>query len=166
MAAKRFISLTALAACLLAGAPAFAEPSLAERRAITAYEQGVYVDQVKAIQAAAGYELPLDVQWNTIALPDQSANYAQDGFWTQIYFVPLQKALSAIAVDDMGKQALKAKLSKVVVRYDEATAPSSAYQDGVAFDGGVLDLNFRPFSNVDDVNARADAIRKALEAKL
>ncbi|WP_165677905.1 hypothetical protein [Metapseudomonas otitidis] len=166
MVVKRFMSLTVLAGCLLAGAPAFAEPSLAERRAITAYEQGAYVEQLKAIRAAAGYELPLDVQWNTIALPDQSANYAQDGFWTQIYFEPLQKALSAIAVDDMGKQALKAKLSKVVVRFDDASAPYNAYQDGVAFDSGVLDLNFRPFTNMSDVDARADAIRKALEAKL
>lgn len=166
MAAKRLISASLLAASLLAGTSAFADPSLAERRAITAYQEGPYVEQLKAIQAAAGFEVPVDVQWNSIALPDQSQNYTQDGFWKQVYFTPLEKAFASVAVDDMGKQALKAKLSKVVVRYDEATAPSSNYPEGVAFDGGVLSLNFKPYTNVDDVDARAEAIQKALEAKL
>ena len=67
---------------------------------------------------------------------------------------------------DLLKQALAAELKSVRVRYDEATAPASAYADGVQFEGGVLTLNFRPFTNPDDLDARAQAIQQALEAKL
>ena len=66
----------------------------------------------------------------------------------------------------MGKQALAAELKKIVVHYDEATAPGSAYANGVSFAEGVLTLNFVPYNNVDDVDARAAAIQKALEAGL
>jgi hypothetical protein len=66
----------------------------------------------------------------------------------------------------MGKQAVRAKLRKIVVTFEEATAPATAYENGVKFEDGVLTLNFRPFTNADDVSPRAEAIRKKLEAKL
>ncbi|WP_353927042.1 hypothetical protein [Pseudomonas sp.] len=145
---------------------AVAAPSLAERRAVAAYQAGAYATQLKEIQAAAGFEVPVEVQWDSLALPGQEANYADEAFWTKIYFNPLSKALGTIATDEMGKTAVKEKLKNVVVRYDAATAPASNYDNGVTFTGGVLTLNFQPYSNADDVDARAQAIQKALEAGL
>jgi ABC-type Na+ efflux pump permease subunit len=143
-----------------------AEPSLSERRAITAYEQGAYAVLLKDIQAAAGFAVPVEVNWASIALPDQSASYANDDFWSNVFFVPLKKALAAAAVDDMGKQAVKAKLKKIVIHYDAATAPASAYADGVSFKDGALTLNFAPYTNAGDIEPRANAIQKVLEAGL
>lgn len=145
---------------------AVAAPNLAERRAISAYQDGTYATKLKEIQAAAGFDVPVEVQWDSLALSGQEKNYADEGFWTQIYFTPLSKALAAVGVDELGKEALKDKLENIVVRYDEATAPSGAYADGVTFSAGVLTLNFKPYNNVDDVDARAEAIQKALEAGL
>ncbi|QRY79444.1 hypothetical protein JVX91_28425 [Pseudomonas sp. PDNC002] len=154
-----------LLACAVSGV-ALADPSLAERRAITAYEQGIYASQLKEIQAAAGFAVPVEVNWNSIALPDQADAYASDDFWTNVYFVPLKQALASVAADDMGKQALKEKLKKITVRYDEASAPASDYAAGIEFKGGTLALNFKPYSNSTDIEARAKAIQSALEAAL
>lgn len=169
IASLRSLLVRSLMVGLVAGVTtgtAFADPSLAERRAITAYEQGTYATQLKDIQAAAGFAVPLEVDWNSIALPDQADAYASDDFWTNVYFVPLKQALAAVAADDMGKQALKEKLKQVAVRYDEASAPSSDYAAGVAFKDGTLGLNFKPYSNSTDIEARAKAIQAALEAAL
>lgn len=143
-----------------------AAPALAERRAIAAYQSDVYAGQLQAIQAAAGFEVPVEVQWDSLAIPGQAANFGLESFWTDVYFTPLTRALKAVTADDLGKQALAGKLKSIQVRYDEASAPASAYADGVQFDDGVLTVNFRPFTNPDDVDARAQAIQQALEDQL
>lgn len=163
--AVSLLSASLLGLALVAGSVQ-AAPSLAERRAIAAYQKDTYEDQLKAIQTAAGFEVPVEVQWDSIAVPDRSDRYADEGFWTKIYFTPLVKALQAVAADEMGREALGASLKKIVVHYDEATAPGSAYANGVTFADGVLTVNFVPYNNVDDVDARAAAIQKALEAGL
>ncbi|GHU23903.1 hypothetical protein FACS189488_07420 [Betaproteobacteria bacterium] len=145
---------------------AMAEPSLTERRAITAYEQGAYAGLLKDIQSAAGFAVPVEVNWASIALPGQSESYGNEDFWTNIYFVPLKTALAAVASDDIGKQAVKAKLKKIVIHYDAATAPSSAYGNGISFKNGTLTLNFTPYTNAGDLEPRASAIQKELESGL
>ncbi|MES2820475.1 MAG: hypothetical protein V4812_15995 [Pseudomonadota bacterium] len=145
---------------------AVAEPNVSERRAIAAYQEGAYVAKLQEVQAAAGFDVPVEVQWNSIALSGYADSYADEGFWTGIFFTPLTQALKEVARDDMGKEALKDKLKSVVVHYNKDTAPASAYEDGVSFADGVLTLNFQPYSNVDDVKERAAAIQKVLEAGL
>ena len=66
----------------------------------------------------------------------------------------------------MGAESLKSKLKKVVVTYDESTAPASNYPNGVKFENGTLTINFMPFSNSGDVEPRSKAIAAGLEAKL
>jgi hypothetical protein len=158
-----------LAVALIAGgvmSSAMAELNLTDRRAVTAYEQGTYAKFLKDIQAAAGFAVPVEVKWESIALPEQSANYSDDDFWTRVFFIPLQKALAATAADDMGKQALKAKLQKIVIYFDQATAPSKNYAEGVTFKDGVLSINFAPYTNPDDIEDRVKGIQKVLEAGL
>src|SRR5690606_34515596 len=90
-----------------------AAPSLAERRAVATYQSDIYAGQLEAIQAAAGFEVPVEVQWDSLVIPGQSANFGLDSFWTNVYFTPLAQALKAVAVDDMGKQALAAELKSI-----------------------------------------------------
>jgi hypothetical protein len=75
-------------------------------------------------------------------------------------------ALKKITADDMGKQALKSNLKKVVVTYNKDTAPASNYATGLNFESGTLTINFQPYSNVDDIAPRPDAIQKLLESEL
>lgn len=155
--------LITVAGAFIQGAAAL---GLGDRRALESYQQTVYPAQLAAIQKAVGFELPIEVHWDAIAKEGEGANYQHEGYWTKIYFVPLIEALSKVAGDDMGKQAVKGKLKKVIVTFDDASAPSTAYINGVKFDGGVLTINFRPFTNVDDVKDRAEAIQLELEGKL
>ncbi|MDR1229749.1 MAG: hypothetical protein LBK55_12230 [Azoarcus sp.] len=149
--------------------PVLAEDlGLAERRAIAAYEKGPYVAILNDIQAAATFKVPVEVQWNTMARPGEAASYGDEDYWTNVYFVPLKKALAAVTVDDMGKKALTQALKKIVVRYDKATAPSNAYENGVEIKGGVLTINFHPYTNPGEsaIDSRAKAIQDALEKAL
>ena len=147
-------------------APTCAAQGLAERRAIKSYEDGTFKDLHQQITAAAGFEVPVNVEWEKIALPGQSENYSQDGFWTNIYFKPLIEALKEVTKDDMGKTALKEKLKEITVTFDEETAPSSNYAKGITFDGGKLTVNFKPWSNADDIEQRKTAMQKMIEEKL
>jgi hypothetical protein len=139
---------------------------LAERRAIKEYQEKTFPGLQAQITQAAGFEVPAEVQWDAIAQPGDAAKYASDDYFTNIYFTPLVDALKKITADDMGKQALKSNLKKVVVTYNKDTAPASNYATGLNFESGTLTINFQPYSNVDDIAPRADAIQKLLESKL
>ena len=139
---------------------------LPERRALKQYQDTKLPELQKQINAAAKFELPLEIQWGALAQKDQGSSYLEDDYFTNVYFVPLANALKGITADAMGAEALKAKLKKVVITYDQATAPASNYPNGVSFEGGTLKINFAPFSNSADVGPRAKAIAAGLEAKL
>ena len=140
--------------------------ALPERRALKQYQDTKFPEEQKNIKAAAGFDLPLEVKWEAIAKPGQSASYQEDGFWTDIYFTPLTAALKQIASDAMGAKALKEKLKKVVITFNKNTAPASNYTNGLSFDDGTLTINFEPYSNSSDIDPRTKAIKDALEAKL
>ncbi len=148
---------------LQAQTPALALP---ERRAIKQYQETKFPEAQKNIKDAAGFDVPLEVKWDAIAKPGDGASYLQDDYWTNIFFVPLAAALKEVSGDAMGAQALKDKLKKVVITYDKDSAPVSAYEKGLTFEGGTLTINFEPFSNSADKEARTKAIKDALEAKL
>ncbi len=148
-------------------APAMAqEGNLAERRAISGYQQTLFPVQVKSIQAAAGFEVPVEPKWETLTLAGQTESIKESWYLTDVYVTPLVVALTKVASDDMGKSALKAKLKKIVFAYNEATAPASAFEKGLSFEDGVLTLNFKPGVNADQIEARAKAIQEFLEGKL
>jgi len=143
-----------------------AQPSLAERRAIATYQKDQYPALQKKIQQAAGFEVPIEVDWNSLAMQGDAENYAQDDYFVNTIFLPIEAALADVAKDDMGKTALKEKLKKINILYSEAGASASVYKERVKFDSGVLTVNFRPFTNAGEVQDRTKAIRKALEAGL
>lgn len=140
--------------------------ALPERRALATYQEKVFPSQLKAIEAAAGVKVAVEVDWNAVALPGQGRLYGSRGYWTDIYFVPVARALSEVTADEIGRLAVKEKLKRIVLTYNPDTAPTSSYRNGVSFDGSVLIVNFRPGTNADDIRARTDAIRRALEANL
>ena len=156
-----------LAALLLLPATmAWAQIGLAERRAIAAYRQDKWPAIEQAIHNAAGFAVPIDVEWDQLTLPGDASHYGEDAYFGKTIFGPLTAALSSITADQMGRDALKAKLQRIHVRFDEKTAPASNYPNGLGFANGVLDINWRPFSNDADVADRTKALTDLLEKNL
>lgn len=156
-----------LAALLLLPASAsHAQLGLAERRAIAAYRQERWPPIEQGIRQAAGFDVPVDVEWDQLTLPGDAGRYAKDEYFGKTIFQPLTAALSGITADQMGRDALKAKLQRIHVRFDEKTAPASNYLNGLSFANGVLDINWRPFSNTADVADRTKALTQILEKNL
>jgi hypothetical protein len=139
---------------------------LAERRAIAAYRQGAYPAIEQGIQQAAGFAVPVEVEWDQLTLPGDAAYYARDDYFGKTIFEPLTAALRSITADAMGRDALRAKLQRIHIRYDERTAPASNYGNGLSFQGGTLDINWRPYANTGDVAERTQAITALLEKNL
>jgi hypothetical protein len=134
---------------------------LVERRAVKEFETKRFPQFKKDIDEAAGFEVPVTVAWDTLALEGEAHLY--DECWPQVYFVPLIAALKAITIDDMGKEALKAGLKKIEIQNRAGTY----YGDRMAsFDGGTLLLDHKPHTNVDDVKDRTKGIQTLLESKL
>ncbi len=160
---------TTVGATVAAPDPAAARLSalgLEERRGLEKFRQENYPKLLNAIRGAAGYDIDIDVRWDTIVLEGLGEHFTEDGFWTNVYFVPLIEAFKQVGKDAMGKQALKKGLKRIQISFDEATAPASDYAKGLSFDNGVLSINWRPFTNADALTDRSDALIKAIEPKI
>ena len=160
-----------LATLLLAALPAHAAPdasplALPERRALQTYQASTFPGLQARIQQAAGFDVPVQVQWEAIAVRGQAASYNEPDYWTNTIFLPIEDALKSIGSDEIGKKALRDTLKGVAVTFDPDTAPASAYERGVTFKDGVLTINFQPFTNVSDRADRVKAIVKVVEAGL
>ncbi len=141
---------------------------LAERRALKEYQDTQFPEIKKGIETAAGFGVALDIKWEQIAKVGQSGSYKDDEYWGTTIFKPLTKALASVASDKMGKDALKAKLKKVVIIHDEKTAPASNFPNGLTWDAGVLTINWTPYSNADEnfMAERITALKDLIESKL
>ena len=161
-------ALAAVVLVALTASGTRAEPTigLTERRAIAAYRQDRYPAQEKAIQEAAGFAVPVEVAWDDLTLPGDAKYYTDPDYFEKTIFEPLAAGLKEITKDAMGREALAQKLKTIRVRFDEKTAPASNYPNGLKFDAGILDVNWRPFSNVADFKDRVEAVVKVLEKNL
>src|SRR5215469_5132624 len=131
---------------------------LAERRAAERWKNDYYPDWKARIDQAAGFDVPIEVSWEQLAVEDFADSYAD--FFPKVYFRPLVLALNAITVDDMGRDAIREGLSKVVVRNSGEYGSNS----GISFRDGVLTINHRPNLNVDYYEERAKVIQEKLES--
>ena len=80
-----------------------------------------------------------------------------------MYFQPLIEALKGITFDDMGKEALQANLKKIEIQNRSGASSGNAM---VSFENGVLVLDHKPHTNVDNVKERTQSIQKLLESKI
>ena len=134
---------------------------LSERRAVSAFQETKFPDLKKKIDTAAGFDVPMEVKWETLGSEGYSADY--ENFFTKVYFEPLINAFQAICVDKMGKDTLKNGLKKVFITNEGGFySPQKAIQ----FKNGVLTIDHQPHSNVDDVKDRTKALQSTLENSL
>ncbi|HET9169114.1 MAG TPA: hypothetical protein VFN97_06745 [Actinospica sp.] len=133
---------------------------LAERRSAERFKNEDYPGWKSRIDEAAGFDVQIEVAWDELAVADYADSYAE--YFPAVYFQPLLDALAAIGADDMGKQALREGLAKVVIHNsDEYFSPS-----GITFTGGVLDFDHKSESNTHHVDERTKAIQSLLESAL
>jgi hypothetical protein len=133
---------------------------LAERRSAERFKNEDYPGWKARIDEAAGFDVPIDVAWEELAVADYADSYAE--YFPQVYFQPLADAFGAIAGDDMGRDALREALSKVVVKNSgEFFSPR-----GITFADGVLVFDHMSDSNTHHVEERTKALQSLLEAAL
>ncbi|MBN9413813.1 hypothetical protein ABS71_16025 [bacterium SCN 62-11] len=129
---------------------------LAERRASKAFQDDSYPGLKQELDAAAHKNVLVEVDWDSLAVEDYSANYQE--WWPKVYFMPLIEAFKSIAFDDMGREALASGLKKVVIR--NSGSSEASFQDGV------LTLDYSSVSNVDYWEDRKNTWLKLLEKGL
>ncbi len=129
---------------------------LAERRAIKAFQDNKFPALKSEIDQAAGFPVELEVAWETLAVDDYDHLY--DEALPKVYFLPLTEAFKAITIDDMGRDALKDGLKKVIFRHSGTNELS--FQDGIVI------LDHSPISNLDYWEDRKKTLQHALEKGL
>lgn len=133
---------------------------LAERRSAERFKNEDYPGWKARIDEAAGFEVPIEVAWDELAVLDYADMYAEN--FPAVYFQPLVDALSAIGADDMGKAALREGVSKIIVKNSgQYFSPS-----GITFADGVLTFDHMSESNTHHVEERTKALQGLLEANL
>jgi hypothetical protein len=134
---------------------------LIEKRAIKAFQDTKYPGLVTEINTIAGFPIEFEVKWDTMAVADYTHMY-DEGF-TKVYFTPVINAFKEITTDDLGKDALKATVKKIVIK-NEGNIYSAGY--AYSFDNGVLTIDHEPFSNIDDIDQRSQELVKFLSSKM
>jgi hypothetical protein len=133
---------------------------LAERRSVERFKNDDYPGWKARIDEAAGFDVPIEVAWEELAVADYADSYAE--YFPQVYFQPLLDALGAIGVDAMGKEALREGVSKIIVKNSgQFFSPS-----GITFVDGVLTFDHMSESNTHHVEERTKALQALLEAGL
>jgi hypothetical protein len=133
---------------------------LAERRSAERFKNEDYPGWKSRIDEAAGFDVPIEVSWDELAVPDYADSYAE--YFPQVFFQPLADALGAIGVDDMGKAALREGVTKIVIRNsDQYFSPS-----GITFADGVLMFDHKSDTNTHHVEERTKALQTILENSL
>lgn len=135
---------------------------LGERRGIAAFEERVLPGLRAQIKEAAGFEVPIAIEWEKVGSDEvagKGEQFTEPEFFTAIYFLPLIEALKSVGRDRMGREALKAGLKRVVVT-------NGGYHSGPTFGEGTLTIDYRPNYSPADVAGRTRQIVEVLEKGL
>ncbi len=133
---------------------------LAEKRAVQEFQDKVFPGLKKKIDAAVGFGVELEVQWDSLTEPDSAHLYAES--FTKVYFEPLTASLKSICNDDMGKKALQQSLKKIVI----CNTGNFYNSNGFSFAKGILKMDHQPCSNIDNVEERTTDLTRILEEAL
>jgi hypothetical protein len=133
---------------------------LAERRASKEFQDKQFPDLRNEIQKVAGFPVPIEINWDQLAVDGQVDYYKEA--WTEIFFKPVIEALRQIARDEMGKEALKGGLKKIEFRNSAGN-----YSPGAAmtFVAGQIVIDHE-LSNVGDTAARTKHLIEIIEKDL
>jgi len=132
---------------------------LAERRIAKDFQDNHLPALQRRVDLAAGVALPLEVHWESLTANAYSHAWLTE--WPQLYFEPLIAALEQITTDQMGREAVKQGLHRVVVEDRDDNYSEDRW---ATLAGGVLTLNYRFTSG--NAEARTRWLVRALEKAL
>jgi hypothetical protein len=136
---------------------------LAERRAVQDIKDNHYPAWEKSIHEAAGFAVPVEMDWDSLAIPNETHLYLEA--WPMVFIEPTVAALKDVARDDLGQHALKEGLKKITIKHNHDIYSGDVGRF-VSFDEGVLALQHAAHTNINDVSDRTAGIVKALESGL
>lgn len=132
---------------------------LAERRASMEFQEAVFPGLKSQIDKAAGFEVPMQIDWQSLAQPNDAHLYSE--YWTKIYFEPLIGAFQRVCVDQIGKEALKGGLKRIEINNSGEKYDRNAF----SFEDGVLKIDHK-LTNVDHLEERTEKVVSLLEEGL
>jgi hypothetical protein len=135
--------------------------TLAERRIVHEFETSHFPALKARVEEAAGFAVPLEPDWATLAVPGESHLYAE--LWPTVFFEPLIAALAVVGRDDMGREAMSAGLKKIVLQNTKGCIYGNCW---ASFQDGVLTLDHEPLTNAYDTESRKEGIIAMLEKSL
>jgi hypothetical protein len=104
---------------------------LNERRKIKDLQDNTFPGRVKEIEEICGAPIPYEVDWDSLADDLEGLNFIDN-----ISCHRLNMALRVICQDDMGKEAVREGLKKVVLKNVKDKGSMK-----ISFAGGVLEMN-------------------------
>ncbi|MEQ1875674.1 MAG: hypothetical protein ABL958_03450 [Bdellovibrionia bacterium] len=133
---------------------------LAEKRVTEEIKQKWNGGWLKQVEDAIGTSVQWEVKWETL-VKDGTAGYAVDAF-DKVFVQSLVEGFKSICQDQMGKDAVKGALKKIVIQNVDGITNGDYW---CKFEGGVLTLDHQ-FGNVDYINDRKVGLVKLLEGAL
>lgn len=129
---------------------------LAEKRWVLERKKADEETFVAQLKSVAQIEVPVEIDWEAFSGNITDAQYISH----DSYGLPnLIKALKDVVVDDLGKEAVKGSLKKVVIK------PAAAEQARFVFDGGIIQWHAY-FGGSSSGYIYADQMKKTIEAAL
>lgn len=128
---------------------------LAEKREIEKAKTGWLPERLKELKELCGADVPYEIDWASFDGDVQGLNWLEHNGPAQVGV-----AFRIIGADDLGRQALREGVKKVVVKNVKDAAARSC-----AFDGGVLTLACA-LSQSPGGRFKGEEIRDVLTAKL
>lgn len=132
---------------------------LAERRATVEFQQTLFLGLKKQVDEAAGFEVPMEIDWEHLAEPNEARLYNE--YWSKIYFEPLIGAFHILCADDLGKEAVHHSLKKIEITNSREKFDRSAF----SYEDGVLKIDHK-LTNADDIQLRTETIVARMEPAL
>ncbi len=132
-----------------------------DKRAVKAVQDTKFPELEKEINTIAGYPIEFEVKWDELAYPDYAHMY--DETFPEVYFIPVINAFKNIASDDMGKEALKETVKKIVIKNEnDISSALRAY----SLDNGALIIDHNPVVNAMNTDERSQELEKFLSSKM
>jgi len=130
---------------------------LAEKRWAQEKKNSIEAGFVAAVKAAAGMDVPVEIDWDGFSNKMDDCGYIGD----ESHGIPqLAKAIAAVTVDDLGKEAIKGGLKKIVIKPASDNGATK-----FTFEGGVVTW-LAYFGSSSSGYIYADAMQKTIEKAL
>lgn len=134
---------------------------LAEKASAALFQKTVFPRLRGELQRAIGFELPIEVDWGSLTVDGIASEL--EAAWTAVYFTPLREALVDVGQDELGREAARAGLKRVVIRNSRENESARGW---ATLKDGVLTLDHHPLNGREHTRGRTQALREALDAGL